>query len=135
MAVKEPQWNQQCQATAAYTGERCKRMSVAGAYVCSKHGGMLPSVRRKAAERMESLREQFVMLASPALHAVRDILEDPDARPADRLKAAELVIDRLVAKRIETEVIEESERDLDEEIRKALGKGKLRLIIGEGEAD
>ena len=42
----------QCTATSSQSGQRCKARPMAGATVCSTHGGRAPQVRAKAAERL-----------------------------------------------------------------------------------
>ena len=46
----------QCIATSRRSGERCKRHALAGATVCSKHGGSAPQVKAAAARRVEAER-------------------------------------------------------------------------------
>ena len=46
----------QCIATSRRSGERCKRPALAGATVCSKHGGSAPQVKAAAARRVEAER-------------------------------------------------------------------------------
>ena len=46
----------QCTATSSQSGQRCKARPMAGATVCSTHGGRAPQVRAKAAERLLEAR-------------------------------------------------------------------------------
>jgi hypothetical protein len=46
----------QCIATSRRSGERCKRPALAGATVCSKHGGSAPQVKAAAARRVEQAK-------------------------------------------------------------------------------
>ena len=46
----------QCTATSSQSGQRCKARPMAGATVCSTHGGRAPQVRAKAAERLLTAR-------------------------------------------------------------------------------
>jgi hypothetical protein len=42
----------QCRAKAKRSGKQCARPAMLGGFVCQKHGGMAPQVKRKAAERL-----------------------------------------------------------------------------------
>lgn len=68
-------------------GYRCQRYPVQGAKVCSKHGGNAPQVRRKAALRLAAL-------VDPAIVTIARIMTDQTAKPGDRLRAANSVLDR-----------------------------------------
>ena len=121
-----------CRATARTTGNRCERWAVKGALVCRLHGAGGdpddPKARgaHKAKERIQDaeaeLRAKLFEMHQAALDAVQSVLEDPNAKPADRLKAADAVLNRFVAQKAETKVKVDSteERDLDEEIAAAL---------------
>lgn len=70
-------------------------------------------------DAMEPLRD----LLPDAVAAVQQILRDMDAKPADRLKAAESVLDRFVARKVHAEIEDNrEERDLDAEIAPLLGE-------------
>jgi hypothetical protein len=114
----------QCIATAKSTGQRCTAYACLGATVCTKHGGEAPQVRAAAAERMQEAQvdiiEQMKTRLPKALEAIDRVLNDPNARASDVLKAAEIYLDRLVAKRVHAEVDDQREsRDLDAEIEEA----------------
>lgn len=68
-------------------GNRCERAVTPGAAVCRFHGGAAPQVRRQAAIRLAELVE-------PALATLDIELTSTDNRPADRLRAAENILDR-----------------------------------------
>ncbi|MBZ5739770.1 hypothetical protein [Nocardioides mangrovi] len=76
-----------CTATANRTGERCKAPAIKGGNVCRMHGGALPQVRKKAAERLQEMVE-------PALVELNKILAREDTSDADKLRAIQMVLDR-----------------------------------------
>lgn len=117
-----------CMAVAKQTGIRCGNEVVRGSHVCryhgaggkpkhpddpghENHGGTVARTRR-----IEAVRTHLELTASAAVLAVQSILENEDAKPGDRLKAAEIVLDRTVGRHIQLEKEDLEERDLDEEI-------------------
>lgn len=76
-----------CTATSKRSGEQCKRHPVAGATVCTMHGGGAPQARRAAERRLREMVE-------PALAALDMILRDPEALARDKIRAAVSVLDR-----------------------------------------
>jgi hypothetical protein len=56
-----------CAAHSSRTGEPCQKWPIAGAAVCSTHGGSAPQVKRRAQERLRAL--QF-----PAIDALADAI-------------------------------------------------------------
>lgn len=75
-----------CSATTKM-GNPCAQPAVMGTTVCRYHGGLVPTVSRKASLRLAAL-------VDPAVAVLARILADPNARPADRLRAAENILDR-----------------------------------------
>lgn len=45
-----------------------------------------------------SLRDMLLPLGEKSIRALQTVLDDPDAKAADRLRAAEIVMDRLLGK-------------------------------------
>ena len=82
-----PEERPRCTAHSRTSGQRCKQPPIAGGTVRVYHGGKAPQVRRKAALRM-------VELVDPAIATVARIMTDQNAKEADRLRAAENVLDR-----------------------------------------
>lgn len=76
-----------CQARSKRSGEQCGRAASPGQRVCVSHGAGSPQAKLAA-------RERLAALVDPALEALREVLDDPDAKPADKLRAAESVLDR-----------------------------------------
>jgi len=118
-----------CTQNSRQTGERCGNAAVPGTHVCRFHGASgkilddddltRPNgnqATRARAERIELIRQHLELTAQAAVLAVQAILEDEDSRPADRLKAAEIVLDRTVGRHLQLEKEDLEERDLDEEI-------------------
>lgn len=95
----------QCRARSKATGEQCKNSAIPGATVCRYHGGGAPQVQRRAAMRLASLVE-------PALVTVARIMLDPTARDADRLRAAENVLDRSGVSRKAEVITNDTARDI-----------------------
>lgn len=131
--VKVGPWRQRCKATAKHTGQQCKRWAVAGAAVCAKHGaggrpkhpddpGAKHTAANKAKERMESVKDRLEELAGQALDTVKDVMESERAEPQHRLKAAEMVLDRTVGRKVDATVTDNREdEDLDRSIAENLG--------------
>lgn len=69
------------------SGERCGAPAVLGAQVCQAHGGSASQVRKKARLRLQELID-------PAVTTLARTLTDRDATSADRLRAAEMILDR-----------------------------------------
>ncbi len=82
------------------------------------------------AEKLEAAKQQMIGLADVAMRTVQEILESPTAKEADRLKAAQMVLDRAVAQRIEVEQASSDVRDLDAEIEDALAEVREELKTG-----
>lgn len=126
------EWNVRCHATSKRSGEGCRNWAVKGALVCRMHGvgghveedeveGLHPQDPRKArAARVNELRDKLAQLGDEAVAAVQRVMHDPEAKPSEVLKAAELVLDRFVPKKAEVEVHDTEVRDLDEEIAEAI---------------
>jgi hypothetical protein len=64
-----------CRATAKATRQPCKRPAIAGGFVCLKHGGRAPQVRRKAQERLADLIDPSRALREAARLAYSDVRE------------------------------------------------------------
>ena len=75
-----------CRATNRQ-GNPCGRYAIPGGMVCTTHGGKAPQVRDKARIRLISMIE-------PALNVLSDVMADKDAAHADKLRAANSVLDR-----------------------------------------
>jgi hypothetical protein len=75
-----------CRATNRQ-GNPCGRYAIPGGMVCTTHGGRAPQVRDKARIRLISMIE-------PALNVLSDVMADKDAAAADKLRAANSVLDR-----------------------------------------
>jgi hypothetical protein len=109
-----------CKATAR-NGQPCGRWAALGALVCAHHGGKAPQTIAKAAERRDTIQvsvlERMEALVPKAVLALEQILDNEEARPADRIAAASGILDRFVAKKVHAEVTDDrEERNLDEEI-------------------
>jgi hypothetical protein len=114
-----------CVYTKRDTGIRCANEAVLGTTVCRFHGAKLnphpddpnPGAGGAAREsRIEAVRTHLELAAQSAAMAVQFILEDEMSRPQDRLKAAEIVLDRTVGRHVQLEKENAAERDLDKEI-------------------
>lgn len=122
----------QCRATSRRSGDRCRNWAVTGALVCRMHGAggsgeSKHDPARKAKERIEDaeavLRQRLFDLHEPALRAVASVLEDERAKPADKLRAADTILNRFVPTKAETKVthVDEEAHSLDDEIMAAAG--------------
>lgn len=117
-----------CTHVSEETGKRCGNAVERGTTVCRYHGASNahhpdfnggtqegPGSAGRA-QRIERVRMALEYGAMSAAIAVTSILESEDARPQDRLKAAEILLDRTVGRTIQLEKEDASERDLDQEI-------------------
>lgn len=68
------------------------------------------------AQRVERVRAYLEMVAQSAVAAVQQVLEDEMGRPQDRLKAAEIILDRTVGRQLQVEQADAAEKQLDAEI-------------------
>lgn len=69
-------------------GLPCGKDPIKGARVCRTHGGSAPQVKRKAKLRL-------LEMVDPALARLMAELDNGDAKPAERLRAVENVLDRV----------------------------------------
>lgn len=76
-----------CTATSVQSKERCKRKSIPGGKVCVIHGGRAPQVQRKAKLRL-------LELVDPAIATLAREMTNQNAKPSDRLRAADSILDR-----------------------------------------
>jgi hypothetical protein len=123
----------QCRATSKRSGERCRRWAVNGALVCAMHGaggasrGHPSPAAVKAAQRLEDaeteLKQKLRSLGDEAVAAIRSVLDDPNAKAQDKIRAAETVLNRFVPSKAETKVSHDVDevRSLDAEILEAAG--------------
>jgi hypothetical protein len=124
--VPRKQRSIKCQATAR-NGQPCGRWAVIGALVCPHHGGKAPQVQAAAAERLDNIQvsvlERLERLVPKAVLAMEQILDDETARAADRIAAANGILDRFVAKKVHAEIDDNhDERDLDAEIAQIIAE-------------
>lgn len=77
----------QCSAKSSRSQQRCRKRAISGGRVCRTHGGGAPQVKRKAALRL-------IELIDPAIATIARVMTDQNAKPSDRLRAAENVLDR-----------------------------------------
>lgn len=75
-----------CQAIRK-TGDRCRRVAIAGSVVCRHHGGAAPQVRRRAAERI-------IMAADDAVQKLVSWLHDESVPLKERRLIASDLLDR-----------------------------------------
>lgn len=68
-------------------GKPCGANPRAGALVCNKHGGNHPGQKKAAKERL-------LELVDPALAALHKVLTDPNTDDHNKVRAAQLVLDR-----------------------------------------
>lgn len=122
--VLRGKWKIRCNATKR-NGEPCTSWAIHGGYTCRMHGtGGTPltnPVRAKAEQRKQLIEDRIKELAETAAQAIQSVLENPEAKDADRIRAAETVLDRVVGKKIEAEIKKSEEADLDAEIEEAIG--------------
>jgi hypothetical protein len=102
-------------------GSPCTNWAIIGALVCRMHGGGAPHVR-EAGQRRASQAEYNVMQSlekhlETAVNTLVAVMNDQTAKPMERQRAAEAIIDRFAPKKAEVKVDDQREvRDLDAEI-------------------
>lgn len=117
-------------------GERCGRWAIQGASVCPKHGGQLPNVKAHAEAVVEAARLRLYGMADDAIDAIDDLVNNPATAGAVRLKAAEMILDRVGIKGApDLNVHVEVRQAPSEEIAKRLAGIASRLKPKEVEAE
>lgn len=123
-------WDVRCSRPVKTTGVQCRNRAVPGSTACKLHGGR---EKRSPEElladpnladpktRTIAARARLEELVEDALKAVVDVMKDPMSDAKDRLKAAEMVLDRTVGRKAEVHVTSHAERDLDDELDQLLG--------------
>lgn len=80
-----------CRARALsgpFMGQRCRAFSIKGGFVCMRHGGSLPNVKKAAQARL-------LMAANPAIEKLIEIaITKKGVDDADRLRAIAQILDR-----------------------------------------
>lgn len=96
-------------------GEECRAPAMRGQRVCRKHGGGTPQARRAARLRLADLIDVSVT-------TLARVITNPNAKDADRIRAAEAVLDRTGQPRgVKVEAIS------SEEAKRQLLKALLRM--------
>lgn len=124
---------EQCSATAKSTGNRCRRLSIAGGVVCLVHGGAAPQVRRKAAERValaEALRRADHRppweVLSDALDAADSLMRQARMAAAEGGRVTVEQLDRLV------DAIERAARMAKVALDAGVDERRVRLAEAQG---
>jgi len=68
--------------------------AIKGGTVCRVHGGALPQVKAKAAERIEAARQELLEMVEPALKQLRTIVEDAGTSDTDKLRSISMILNR-----------------------------------------
>lgn len=90
-------------------GKPCGNYAIPGGMVCKMHGGAAPKVRDKA-------RMRLIALIDPALNVLADVMQDEKADHADKIRAANSVLDRAGYGRVQTIDVEAARDVLTERI-------------------
>lgn len=109
-------WNVRCTAHSSRTGEPCKKYAIIGGNVCSTHGGSAPAVK-------EAARRRIAQLVPGALNVLAEIMLDPEAKEASRVRAADSILDRAGLKAVDVSInvsSEDANAALDAQIAAAL---------------
>lgn len=69
------------------SGDPCRSPAMTGQRRCRMHGGAAPQAKRKAALRLATL-------VDPAISTLASVMQSKSAKDADRLRAAEAILDR-----------------------------------------
>jgi hypothetical protein len=119
----------------------CSNWAVQFTMVCQAHGagGTVANnpTKARAKQAREELRDKLKQLGDDAVAAVRSVMNDPEAKSADVLKAAEMVLSRFVPTKseVDSNVHVSDARDLDAEIMEELGELPNASDEDESEAD
>lgn len=125
----------QCEGTTK-AGSRCRFNAQQDSLWCGMHKPAGEAQKDKEAKKMtmaeqlKAAEQQIMDLVPVAMQALVDVLTGEDTKPADRIKAAQMVIDRSVAQRIQVETMTTDVRDLDDEIEEALEEVRDNLRTG-----
>ena len=90
-------------------GNQCGNYAIPGGMVCRMHGGAIPKVRDKARLRLAALIE-------PAIQRLATEMDSEKTPPADRIRAANSILDRAGYGRIATLDVEAARDVLTERI-------------------
>lgn len=95
--VDSPLQRAQCHAKSKQSGQRCQRPAIPGGTVCRFHGGEAPQVKQAAALRL-------ARMVDPAIAVLAREMTSTTNKSADRIRAAENVLDRAgVPRHVETD--------------------------------
>lgn len=97
-----------CRATNRQ-GNPCGNSAIPGGAVCRRHGGSAPQVRDKA-------RIRLIAMIEPALNVLSDVMGDEKAAHADKIRAANSVLDRAGYARVQVIDVEAAREVLTERI-------------------
>lgn len=138
MVVVTGPWKVKCNARSKRTGKECSNWAVIGSPTCRMHSGQKQGVgvreqgeetltpAQRTARGQERMKARLAELGDIAVKTVQEILESSETRATDRLRAAEMVMDRFVPKKSEVEVTQHEALDLDAEIEEALGEAPMQ---------
>jgi hypothetical protein len=90
-------------------GGPCGNYAIPGGMVCRMHGGAIPHVRDKA-------RMRLIALIEPALGVLSDVMASEKAADADKIRAANSVLDRAGYGRVQTIDVEAAREVLTQRI-------------------
>lgn len=97
MEGQQPMERVTCTAKSKQSQQRCRKPPIPGGSVCHMHGGNIPAVRQKAAERLLALQspaidtlaflmKQRAVFPSTAYAAARDVLDRTEGKAVDRVE-------------------------------------------------
>ena len=114
--VSRPGAAVKCSAVSSRTGRPCQKWAILGGTVCPTHGGSAPQVKEAAARRIREL-------IPTALDTLAEVMTDPEASEASRVRAADSILDRGGFKAVDVTVtLDEGSANeaLDAAIRQAM---------------
>jgi len=86
---------------------QCKNFAVRGMQVCRMHGGATPTAKQAAKVRLLAMCE-------PAFEVLHQCMQDPNAEWADKIKAANSVLDRAGFTAKQQMTVKHKVQDLDD---------------------
>lgn len=134
-------WRVKCAGKSKRTGKPCENYAVRGKTVCRMHNAasqkpldeLVASAAEVRLDRLAQARQRMESLVDRAVDSVVNVMENDEARASDRLKAAEMILDRSLPKKLEVESHDQL-RDLDDEIATELGEVR-RVLAATGTED
>ena len=94
-----------------------------------------PHGRPKTTQQQKNTLELIKSLAPEAARTLAKIVKSDDCNASDRIRACEIILDRTYGKAPSTVVVENTNNDIVNDIRKELEKVKRGIVITSGNVE